>query len=877
MSTTPSPGIESKAPGSDHPKESLNGEFDLKTIRGLTVQEVAEQFRKDGPNELPSSKPRSVFRIAVQVVLEPVFLILVACGAIYISLGDTQDAVVLLGFVFLVTAISLYQEHKTERTLEALRDLSSPRARVIRDGQESRIAGREVVVGDIVMLAEGDRVPADSLILSAINLSADESFLTGESVPVRKAAVGPGTTPPSTRPGGDDLPFVYSGTLITQGSGVAKVLATGMNTELGKVGKSLQTLLPEKTRLQKETAHWVWMLAIGAVLICLLVVVLYGFINGNWTLGLLSGLTLAMAILPNELPVVLTIFMAIGAWRISKHRVLTRRVPVIETLGSTTVLCVDKTGTVTMNRMSVKKLFVQDEFHDVKNGERGPLPEKFHGLVEFGILASQRDPFDPMERALNEAGERHLADTEHLHADWVLVRQYPLSRELLALSHVWRSPDGGDFVIAAKGAPEAIADLCHLDQKQMLDLTLRVQSMAAEGLRILGVAQATFSEPGLPDIQHDFRFEFLGIIGLEDPVRPGVPAAIQECNSAGVRVVMITGDYPGTAIHIARQIGLLRPENCLTGIELEALPDDELQKQIQTVNVFARIAPEQKLRLVKAMKANTEIVAMTGDGVNDAPALKAAHIGIAMGGRGTDVAREAAALVLLDDDFSSIVQAIRLGRRIFDNLRKAVAFTIATHLPIVGLTLVPLLMKWPMVLLPFHVAFLHLIIDPACSIILEAEPEESTVMQRPPRDPKEPLFDQGTLRISVMQGLSVMVTVLAVLAIANYLHRGEFETRALTFTTLVFANLALIFTNRSWTETAVRTLRTPNPALWIVTGGTTVLLGVVLFVPYTRTLFRFAFLHLNDFAICLGAALISIVWFEAFKLLRPHWLLKQRT
>ena len=509
--------------------------------------------------------------------------------------------------------------------------------------------------------------------------------------------------------------------------------AVGLHTDIGKIGKALQSVQIEKTRLQEETARWVRILAIAGGLVCALVVVLHGLTRGSWLDGVLSGLTLAMAILPNELPVVLTIFMALGAWRISRRHVLTRRVPVVETLGSASVLCVDNTGTVTMNRMSVQSLFANGEYHHVGKDPNPSLAEKFHTLVEFSILANHRDPFDPMERALNEFGKSSLVNTEHLHGDWALVRQYPLSPELLALSHVWRSPAGLDYVIAAKGAPEAIADLCHFSPEQMNTLFAQVGLMANEGLRVLGVARAYFQESQLPREQHDFDFEFLGLVGLADPVRPGVAKAVQECYSAGIHVVMITGDYAGTAANIGRQIGLRNPDRCITGAELDSMDEVELQRRVRTTNVFARVVPEQKLRLVRAFRANGDIVAMTGDGVNDAPALKAADIGIAMGGRGTDVAREAAALVLLDDDFSSIVHAVRLGRRIFDNLKKAIAYTLASHLPIIGLTLIPVMMKWPLILLPFHVAFLHLIIDPACSIVLEAEREESTVMQHPPR------------------------------------------------------------------------------------------------------------------------------------------------
>jgi P-type Ca2+ transporter type 2C len=533
--------------------------FDIRRVSGLTQNQATQRLSEEGYNELPSSQRRNSLTIAIEVVREPMFLLLVACGVVYLLLGEPKEALMLLGFVFVIMGITIVQERRTERALDALRDLSSPRALVIRDGQQQRIPGREVVRGDVVILAEGDRVPADAILRHSVNLSADESLLTGESVPVRKQASQEAQA--LAKPGGDDLPAVFSGTLITQGQGVAEVMATGLRTEIGKIGKALQTLEPEQTLLQKETGRLVRTMAIVGLSLCVVVVVLYGLTRGNtvlsWKQGFLAVIATAMATLPEEFPVVLTIFLALGAWRISQKRVLTRRIPAIETLGAATVLCVDKTGTLTQNRMSISKLFADDRTFDANNPQGPPLPEEFHRLVEFGILASKKDPFDPMEKALRELGTQHLAKTEHLHDSWNLVREYPLSPELLALSHVWKSPDGREVMTASKGAPEAIADLCHLDGQRREDLLRRATAMAGEGLRVLGVAQGhPVAQGDLPQKQHDFEFAFLGLVGLADPIRPTVPGAIQECYSAGIRVVMITGDYPATAQSIGRQIGL---------------------------------------------------------------------------------------------------------------------------------------------------------------------------------------------------------------------------------------------------------------------------------------------------------------------------------
>jgi len=843
--------------------------LELGGLVGLSEQEAGARLLGEGPNELPSQKKRSLLAIGLEVAREPMFLMLVAAGGLYLLMGEMADALMLLGFVFVVMAITIIQERRTERALEALRDLSSPRALVVRDGVHRRIAGREVVRGDLVVLSEGDRVPADGLLRRGINLGADESLLTGESVPVRKV--------PSVdargidRPGGDDLPSVFSGTLITAGQGIAEIVATGLRSELGKIGKALEQVEPEPTLLQKETGRLVRTFAIAGLLACALVVVAFAVTRGGgldvWKQGLLAGIAMAMATLPEEFPVVLTVFLALGAWRISRSSVLTRRMPAVETLGAATVLCVDKTGTLTQNQMILRKLAVSGSTIDCAT-LGGGLPEEMHGLLEHAILASKRDPFDPMERALHAAGERLIKGSEHLHPGWSLAREYPLTPGLLAVSHAWGTGNDDEVVVAAKGAPEAIADLCHLAPAQHETLSRDVATLASQGLRVLGVARGVTRQGRLPDKHHDLSLELVGLLGLEDPLRPTVPAAVAECQAAGVRVVMITGDYPATAQSIARQAGLTSCESVISGPDLDGMSDEDLARRIRDVQVFARVVPEQKLRIVNALKANNEVVAMTGDGVNDAPALKAAHIGIAMGGRGTDVARESASLVLLDDDFSSIVAAVRLGRRIFDNIKKAIAFILAVHVPIAGLSMVPVFFAdWPLLLLPVHIVFLELIIDPSCSLIFEAERAEADVMQRPPRRPDERLFSMRTIGVALMQGFSVLAVCLGVFLIARADHSAD-AARALTFATLVVAFIVIIIVNRSWTRTALAMLRVPNAALrWVVLGSCT-FLAVVLLVPFAQRLFHFEPLHAMDLVLSLGAGLVCVLWFELLKLAR---------
>ncbi len=830
---------------------------------GLTSSQVREKLRLEGYNNLPSSDPKNYFTIALGVMKEPMFILLVSCGTLYLVMGDIQGGVMLLGFVFVIMGIEFFQKRKTEKALSMLKELASPRALVIRNGVETRIPGFELVTGDIIVLQEGDRVPADATVLTSVSLQADESLLTGEPVPVMKCDWNGIQLP--TQPGGDDLPFVYSGSMIVQGNGVAQVTGTGINTEIGKIGKALQGIKDEPTRLNREIGSLVKSLTIIAAVLCLLVAVGYSVTRGSMIKGILTGITLAMAILPEEFPVILTVFMALGAWRMSKKNVLTRNSSAIETLGSATVLCTDKTGTLTQNRMTVTRLYNGNDFLTVDNTVA--LDPGFHEIIEYGILASQTNPFDPMEKAITGVGDLLLKGTEHIHKTWKMTKEYPLSRELLAISRVFALQGTDEQVIAAKGAPEAIFDLCHLDEPEKNRLLSAVEVMAAQGLRVLGVSKAKIARVGLPDIQHDFPFEFTGLIGLSDPVRENVPEAVIQCQKAGVRVIMITGDYPVTACHIAREIGLENPDQCITGAELKIMTDEELCEKIRSVNVFARVIPEQKLKIVAALKKNGEVVAMTGDGINDAPALKAAAIGIAMGEKGTDVAREASSLVLMDDNFLSIVGAIKMGRRIFDNLRKAFGYTFAIHVPIAGLSLIPVLLgNFPIILWPVHIVFLELIIDPACSIIFEAEKEEKNVMTRPPKRLEEPFFGWKKILFSCLQGVGILIVTLGVYLVGLHAGYDEKVVRAMVFISLIASNIAVIMTNRSWTVHIFRIIATPNPAqLWVI-GGAIFFLTMVLNTPFFLKLFQFSRPSPANILLCVLAGATTIIWFEIYKM-----------
>jgi Ca2+-transporting ATPase len=850
-------------------------------LEGLCEEEVQRRLAQDGPNELPASRRRSALRLMCDVAFEPMFLLLVACGALYMVLGDVQEALMLLCFVFVVMSISFIQQRRSERSLNALRDLSSPRAQVLRGGKECSVPARDLVVGDVVMLAEGDRVPADLLLTTCANLSIDESLLTGESVPVSKLVAPQSHTlgDPAPPPIDVALAQAFSGTLVTCGTAQGRVTATGERSALGRIGQSLADIEVEPTPTQQETRRVVKRVALIGLALAAALAIAFGLLRGDWLHGMLAGLTLAMAILPEELPVVLTLFLGLGAWRLAREKVLARSIPAVELLGATTVLCVDKTGTLTANRMTVRRLWSEEAVYEVAGDGTHvgtPLQEALHGVLEYAVLASHRHAFDPMESAIGETGQSLLALTEHLHADWTLIDDYPLSPQMLAMSRVWQSPNQRERLIAAKGAPEAIVDLCHLDPVRSALIAAQVLAMAADGLRVLGVAQATFAAEVLPGLQHDFDFRFLGLVGLEDPIRPDVPQAIAECRAAGIRVVMMTGDHPATAISVARQAGLGTDAPVITGTELSSLNDSELDARLGATQIFCRVQPDQKLRLVRAFRAHGDVVAMTGDGVNDAPALKAADIGVAMGARGTEVAREAAALVLLNDDFESLLTAVRYGRRIFANLRKAIVFVVAVHVPIVGLSMLPVLFGWPMVLMPAHILFLQLIIDPACSVVFEAEPLEPDAMNAPPRRQDQRLFDSAVMMRGICQGIGLLILLLATYAGIRFFapvasDRDELA-RTLTFVVLALANLALIHTNKSWSRTRWMGHGAFGAQLSWIAFATLAMLALALFFPPVTQLFSFVTPAPVLILFAFGIVALSLMWFEVVK-----WVINMRS
>lgn len=819
-------------------------------VQGLTSTDAQSKLVLHGFNELDSAKPKTVWKIVTEVIKEPMFLLLISCGTLYILLGDYREGLVLLSTIFIIIFITFYQYQKTERALEALKRLSSPRALVIRDGVETRIPGREVVPGDVMILNEGDRIAADGEILKATSFTVDESMLTGESVPVSKVTF----TDPSVKEG-----LVFSGTLVVRGTATIRAKATGRNTEFGKIGTSLTGIEQDETQLQKEMKTLIRRLFIVSVILSASIILLFYFSRGNFIQSLLNGLTAAMALMPEEFPVVMTIFLAMGAWRLSRNKVLTRKPSAIETLGSATILCSDKTGTITQNRMEVAALY--NGAHEARRNAFADSTD-YHRVLLLAHLASPPDSIDPMEVAFAQAFNKTVGNAN---GDQ-LLKEYPLTRELLMMTRVVRRSDGST-VVAAKGAPEHVLSVCGLTEEEKVKHMAVVSRMASDGYRVIAVAESEMTAT-LPNDQREFAFKLTGLAGLEDPIRPEVRQAVKECYDAGIKVMMITGDYPETAKSIGRQIGLAEG-TLMTGTDLAAMSDEELKRKILDVTIFARVVPEQKLRIVNALKSNQEVVAMTGDGVNDAPALKAAHIGIAMGNKGTDVAREASALVLLDDNFASIVSAIRLGRRIYDNLQKAMAYILAIHIPIIGLTLLPAFFpSLPLLLLPLHIVFLELIIDPVCSVAFETEKEESNIMHRPPRKLSDSFFGKNKILHSLFAGTLLLLMVIGVYGLSINEGHTDGEVRAIAFSTLIVGNIFLILTNLSKTRSVFSVLAERN---WIVLGilATALsLLVVTLLVPFARDIFSFEFPGFKHFVSALIGAAIMLSILETEKVFR---------
>ncbi len=816
-----------------------------KNAPGASIQAAKKQLALTGPNELPSAKPKNVLGIAKEVMKEPMFSLLLGAGSLYMFLGDHREGAVLLSTIFLIISITFFQYRKTEKALQALRSLSSPRAIVIRDGMEMRIPGREVVPGDLLIINEGDRIPADAEVLETTNFQVDESLLTGESMPVPKYVESAHNA-------------LYGGTLAVQGRCIAKVTGTGLRSRLGKIAASLEAVGDSTTRMQQEMKVLVRRFGIIGLCISVGVIVAFYLTRGDLLRSVLLGLASSMAILPEEFPVIMTVFLALGAWRLSKKNVLTRKPSAIETLGSATVLCSDKTGTITQNKMGVAAVCTSEGHYPHIDPQNSQLVH----VIKVAQMASEPETIDPMDKAIVE-----LAASMSILPRDTPVREFPLSHELLAVTRVYRGDTGG-FVSAAKGAPEAIFKLCDLAAAEVKKYEEELEKMAAAGYRVLGVAESSAGLDALPQDRTVIRMRFVGLLAFEDPIRPEVPQAISDCHLAGIKVMMITGDHPLTARTVAKNAGL-QADAVVTGEELSLMTDEQLRARVKEDGIFARIAPEHKLRIVKALKDNGEVVAMTGDGVNDAPALKAADIGIAMGRKGTDVAREASSLVLLDDNFASIVSGIRLGRRIYDNMQKAMSYVLAIHIPIIGLTLLPAFVpSLPLLLLPLHIVFMELINDPVCSIAFESEQEEKDIMSRPPRAVDKKFFDGRRMAYSLFKGTLLLAIVLVVYFMAIKEGHKENEVRAIAFSALTVGNIFLILTDISQTRSFLSVFAERNFAAILMLLIAATLLLAILSIPGLLHLFNFDYPGLRHFIVSLLGATLLLAVLEAIKYAR---------
>lgn len=826
---------------------------------GLSSEEAKHRQQQYGKNELTPQKKESFLKKVLHILCEPMFLLLIIAAVIYFILGEPRDGATMLIFVIGIISIDVIQEWKTDKTLNALKDLSAPHITVLRDGKEQQIASVDLVPGDLMMIHEGIKIPADGIIVRCSDLCVDESSLTGEAEGVWKIAS-------ENAPPADDYwrkDYCYAGTLVTQGTAIVEVDKIGAKTEYGKIGLGVATAPQEDTPLQKQIGKLVKTCAIIAGVLFLLVGVFTWFNIPDHSFGdriiesILSGVTLSMAMIPEEFPVVLTVFLSMGAWRLAKKNSLVRKLPSVETLGAVSVLCVDKTGTITMNQMTVQKTWIA-------NGTE-------QAMIEIMGLGCETDVYDPMEKAMLQYCEEHGIQKESLFSN-ELVTEYAFTNELKMMGHVWRK--NGQLVIAAKGSPERILTICALTEEERAVAEKQINALSSEGLRVIAIATANpENDASIPASITDCQLTLLGLVGLADPPRESVKNDIAICNRAGIRVVMITGDNGVTASAIAEKIGIPNRENIITGDMLETMSDEELREAVKNVSIFSRVIPEHKMRIVKAFKENGEIVAMTGDGVNDAPALKYADIGIAMGKRGSEVSREAADLILMDDNFTTIVETVRDGRRIYDNIRKAVGYVFTIHIPIAFASLLaPFLGIEPsaLLLLPFHVVLLEVLIDPTCSIVLERQPAETDIMDRNPRSPKEKLLTGRLLGKSIMQGLAVFAASFGIYFITLAGNPDNAAVaRAMGLAVIMLANLFLVQVNSSDHDFAFRTILrlARDKVMWAVLFGTLALLGVILYTPISGYL-KLAPLSGKQFLVVLGLAIASVLWYELVKLVK---------
>ncbi len=821
-------------------------------ITGLTAEEVIIARQRFGKNMLDFKKESGLFYALKKLFSEPMVILLLAACAIYFLSGDMGNGIFLASAIILEVVMSLYQDSRSRNALEKLKNFTQPKCKVVRNGKVEEIISEELVVGDSLMAEEGTSVAADALIVRSNDFSVNESILTGESFPVFKDASKE-----------DNL--IFRGTTVASGLAIATITAIGNETRLGKIGKSLESIDEEKTPLELQIQNFVKKMAIGGAFV-FIVVWAINYLHSHEVMdSLLKSLTLAMSILPEEIPVAFATFMALGAWRLMKMGIVVKQMKTVETLGSATVICTDKTGTLTENNMSLAKIFLLSSQKILNADEE--LNDEEKSLIRLAMFASEPIPFDPMEIALHNAYSSMAANDERV--DFKMVHEYPLGGKPPMMTHVFGN-GAGTRIIAAKGAPEALMQVSGLSETEKQQILSAIEILAKEGYRVLAAGEATFVGNQYPKTQQEFQFSFKGILAFYDPPKKNIPSVLEAFYAAGITVKIVTGDNAATTSSIAKQVGFKGYDKNITGDELMLLNDAELQKSVTEMQTFTRMFPEAKLKIINALKANNEIVAMTGDGVNDGPALKAAHIGIAMGKKGTEIAKEAASLILLEDDLSKMVDAVAMGRKIYANLKKGIQYIISIHIPIIFTVFIPLALGWvyPNIFSPVHIIFLELIMGPTCSIIYENEPMEANTMLQKPRPFTTTFFNWKELTTSIIQGIVITAGTLAAYQYAVYNGQDETITRTMVFTTLVVANIFLTLVNRSFYYSMLTTLKYKNNLVLLIIIITLSILGLLLFVEPLTNFFGFEPLSILQLSVSAAIGFVSVIWFEIWKLLK---------
>lgn len=818
-------------------------------INGLDDEQVIAAREKYGQNKLSYKKESSFLFALKSLIKEPMLILLLVAAAIYFISGDTGDGIFMLFAIILVSGISLYQDSRSRNALAKLKNFTEPNCKVIRNGKIIAIKSDELVVGDSLMAEEGTLVAADAVIIHSNDFSVNESILTGESFAVEK-----------DKTSNDNV--IYLGTTVTSGLAIATITAVGNESKLGKIGKSLESIQEEKTPLELQINQFVKMMVVTGIVIFLIVWAINYFHSYNVLDSLLKALTLAMSILPEEIPVAFTTFMALGAWRLMKSGIVVKQMKTVETLGSASIICTDKTGTITENKMSLAKLYILSSNKIVSPENELSVDEK--KLIRLAMFASEPIPFDPMEMALHNAYAKENTIDER--PQYKLIHEYPISGKPPMMTHIFEN-DLQQRIIAAKGAPEALIRISNLTETEKLRIQIAIKELTADGFRVLGVGEADFKGDHFPATQQEFQFKFNGIVAFYDPPKENIQAVLEKFYSAGIAVKIITGDNSATTSAIAKQIGFKGYDKSITGDELMKQNDFDLKNTVIHTNIFTRMFPEAKLKIIEALKANNEIVAMTGDGVNDGPALKAAHIGIAMGKKGTEIAKEAASLILVDDDLSKMLEAVAMGRRIYSNLKKAIQYIISIHIPIVLTVFIPLACNWlyPNIFSPVHIIFLELIMGPTCSIIYENEPMENNTMLQKPRPISARLFNLKELSTSIIQGLAITAGTLICYQYAVHQGWNEALTRTMVFTTLITSNILLTLVNRSFYYSIFTTMKYKNQLIGLIVCTTTLLTALLLYLPPLANFFKFEQLGFIQLIISIGIGFISVVWFEIVK------------